>query len=476
MIEKLRIQNFKGWKDTGDLSLAPITVLFGGNSSGKSSIGQFLMMLKQTTESNDRSAGLQLGGTQRSIVDMGAWEDMIYGHIVSAKLAFEVQWTLPELLRIHNPLNDRKITGNKLRIESRIAKVEGKGSHTGHVRCLDFKYNLLHGESSVLSTRFLPSKSEYGKFEIKTTGMELLRNKGRAWHFPRPQRFYGFPQEVNAYHQNAQGLDDLALAVESLFQRVAYLGPLRAHPKRQYLWSGETPPDVGTEGENWMSAYLSSADRKISPGMGAKRARDARPFWEVIGRWLKEIGLVHDFEAKPVHQGAREYRVRVKVSPRAEWVSVTDVGFGVSQFMPVLVQCFYAPPNSVIVIEQPELHLHPAIQQNLADLFIEVIQSREDGKNRGIQLIIESHSEHFLGRLQRRIAEQKLSKSDVAAYFFSYNQAGRHEANPLEVDEFGNVHNWPPNFFGDSFGDIAERQKAGLERRKKLKRVGEVRG
>jgi predicted ATPase len=139
--------------------------------------------------------------------------------------------------------------------------------------------------------------------------------------------------------------------------------------------------------------------------------------------------------------------------------------------MPVLVECFYAPPHSVIVIEQPELHLHPAIQQNLADLFIEVIQSREDGENRGIQLIIESHSEHFLGRLQRRIAEEKLSQNDVAAYFFSQNQVGTHEAKPLEVDEFGNIRNWPPNFFGDSFGDVAGRQKAALERRKKLKNM-----
>jgi predicted ATPase len=471
MIEKLRIQNFKGWRDTGYLSLAPITVLFGGNSSGKSSIGQFLMMLKQTTESNDRTAGLQLGGSQRSIVDMGTWEEMIYGHKSSADLSFEIQWSLPQSLNINDPIKERDVMGNILSLESQIGQTEAKGHGAGFVRCKEFRYELSDGDQKVLSARFSPSKTESGKFEVKATGLELVRNKMRGWHFPRPQRFYGFPQEVNAYHQNAQGLEDLSLAVETLFQRIAYLGPLRDHPRRQYIWSGETPPDVGIEGENWMSAYLSSAGRMISPGMGRQKARNARPFWEVVGRWMKDIGLVHDFEAKPVGKGAREYHVRVKVSPRSEWVSVTDVGFGVSQFMPVLVECFYAPPHSVIVIEQPELHLHPAIQQNLADLFIEVIQSREDGENRGIQLIIESHSEHFLGRLQRRIAEEKLSQNDVAAYFFSQNQVGTHEAKPLEVDEFGNIRNWPPNFFGDSFGDVAGRQKAALERRKKLKNM-----
>lgn len=470
MITKLRIQNFKGWQDTGELPFAPITVLFGGNSSGKSSIGQFLMMLKQTTESNDRSAGLQLGGAQRSIVDMGTWEDMVYGHKAASTLSFDLQWKLPQPIVINDPIKDRDISGDALSLAAQIRQFEGEGNNASFIRCKEFRYGLRNSTDEVLAARFSPSTTETDKYKITVTGLDLVRNKGRGWRFPRPQRFYGFPQEVNAYHQNAQGLEDLSLAVETLFQRVSYLGPLRAHPRRQYIWSGDSPPDVGNEGENWLSAYLSSANRAISPGMGKNRALNAQPFWEIIGRWMKNIGLIHDFEAKPVAKGAREYRVRVKVNPRAEWVSVPDVGFGVSQFMPVLVQCFYAPTNSIVVIEQPELHLHPAVQQNLADLFIEVIQSREDGGKRNIQLIIESHSEHFLGRLQRRIAEEKICPDDVAAYFLSQDKAGKHEAKPLEVDSYGNIRNWPPNFFGDSFGDVVERQKVGLERRKKLKK------
>jgi len=467
MFNKIRIRNFKGWKDTGDLPLAPITILFGTNSSGKSSIGQFLMMLKQTTESNDRVSGLQLGGGQRSIVDMGTWDEMIHAHKTGAELSFELEWSLPHVLHINDPIKDRDVYGDTLSLHSRIAQVESKNNAVGSIRCKEFQYILKDHNEQKVSARFSPSKKEPSKYEVHAEGIDLVRKKGRPWLFPRPQRFYGFPQEVGAYHQNAQSLEDLSFAVENLFQRVSYLGPLRAHPRRQYIWSGETPPDVGIEGENWLSAYLSSGDRAISPGMGAHKAKNAQPFFEVIGRWMKEIGLVHDFEARPVSKGAREYQAKVKVSPRGEWVSVPDVGFGVSQFMPVLVQCFYAPANSIIVIEQPELHLHPSVQQNLADLLIEVIRSRENGETRNIQLIIESHSEHFLTRLQRRIAEEKITPNEVAAYFFSQNQAGTHEVKTLEVDIFGNVLNWPPNFFGDAFGDIAERQKAGLDRRMK---------
>ncbi len=460
MITNLRIQNFKGWEDTGELRLAPITVLFGGNSSGKSSIGQFLMMLKQTTESSDRTAGLQLGGDRRSIVDMGTWDDMVHAHRSAAELSFDLGWTLPEPLALCDPIEDREVRGDHLSLAARIGQTPS-GEGAGFVRCRGFRYTLSEGGSDTLRAEYRPSAAGDGAFEVAATGLDLVRAERRPSRFPPPHRFYGFPQEVSAYHRNAQDLDQLPLSVETLFQRTSYLGPVRASPRRQYIWSGETPPDVGSEGENWLSAYLSSADRRIGP--------EATPFQEVAGRWLEEIGLVHGFQAQPVAKGAREYRARVKTGPRSEWVSIPDAGFGVSQFMPVLVQCLYAPAHSIVVVEQPELHLHPAVQQNLADLFVEVVQSRENGRERQIQLIVESHSEHFLGRLQRRIAEERIAADDVAAYFLSQSPSGAQVATPLEVDPFGNIRNWPRNFFGDAFGDAAERQRAGLLRRRQSK-------
>ena len=100
-------------------------------------------------------------------------------------------------------------------------------------------------------------------------------------------------------------------------------------------------------------------------------------------------------------------------------------------------------------IEQPELHLHPRAQAHLADLFIEVLTLREGGKERGIQLIIETHSEHFLYRLQRRIAEcqaeHPISSSKVAAYF-AHSTGSESTLEALRLDEYGNIANWPEDF------------------------------
>ena len=96
-------------------------------------------------------------------------------------------------------------------------------------------------------------------------------------------------------------------------------------------------------------------------------------------------------------------------------MELPDIGFGISQVLPVLVQCDYAPEGSIILIDQPEVHLHPYAQSALADVMIDVI------KKRNIQLVIETHSEHFLRRLQRRIAEDELSQDKVSAYFANIN-------------------------------------------------------
>jgi len=185
----------------------------------------------------------------------------------------------------------------------------------------------------------------------------------------------------------------------------------------------------------------------------------------MIARWLKEMGLIESFEVNLIARGRRDYEVLVKTHNAKEKVNITDVGFGVSQILPVLVQSFYAPVGSTIIMEQPEIHLHPSVQAALADLFIEAIKAREKGEDRNIQLLIESHSEHFLRRLQRRIAEEKIKPSDTAIYFCQANTSGS-SIQPLNVDDFGNIRNWPENFFGDEMSDLAATTEAAILRQR----------
>ena len=457
MLEYLRIRKFKGWKDTGAIRMAPITLFFGANSSGKSSIGQFLLMLKQTIELPDRKAVFFPGG-KNSAVQLGSYREMVFGRDPDNRISFEYRWSLPESLKIADPLSGQEFSGDALVFEAEVGS--GKGARRS--LALDrLTYELMAGDEAALAIGMTRKPNARSKYEVEAESYGLVRKRGRGWAPGAPVRFYGFPDEVVAYHQNADFVQDLNLRHEQLFQSLFYLGPLRTRAERLYSWAGVEPESVGYAGENTIAAILAARDRRISSGYRLW----TMPFEKIIALKLKEMGLIEEFRVKPISKQRQEYEVGVRTKGSRDWVDLPDVGFGISQVLPVLVQCFYAPPGSIVFMEQPEIHLHPRAQSALADVMIDVIKSREDGADRNIQLIVETHSEHFLRRLQRRIAEKKVSQEKVSAYFANVSKAPA-TLEALELDVFGNVLNWPEHFFGDEMSDIAEQAKAALKRRK----------
>jgi hypothetical protein len=306
----------------------------------------------------------------------------------------------------------------------------------------------------------MKSKQEKSnKYNLSSSGFNFVRKKQRAWPLPSPVKFYGFPDQVNLYYQNAGFLSDLQLELVQMLKQVHYLGPLREFPKRYYTSKGTVPSDLGPKGEFVVDAILASREKEpyISRGRGR---RGKQSLEERIAHWLKELGLIHSFRVEPIGIGSSLYEVKVKRGPNSSEVLITDVGFGVSQILPVLVMCYYVPEGSTILLEQPEIHLHPSVQMKLADVFIDV------AKNRNVQVILESHSEHLLNRLQRRLAEKLVTKDDVALYFCDFGAEGS-KLNKLDIDLLGNILNWPVDFFGDQFGEVAARQKAQLEQQSK---------
>ena len=247
---------------------------------------------------------------------------------------------------------------------------------------------------------------------------------------------------------------------DSLF----YLGPLREPPKREYHWSGSSPDDVGQRGERAVDAILAATrDEKTRTLKPRAQGVPKIAFQEIIAQWLRKLRLISEFKLDEIAPGTNLYRAMVKTSSSSAATALTDVGFGVSQVLPALVLLYYVPEYSTVLMEQPEIHLHPAVQSDLADLMLNV------AKVRNVQIVVESHSEHLLRRLQRRVAEQKASSEDVKLYFVSSEQ-GKTRASDLHLNEYGEIESWPDEFFGDEMGEIAATVEAGLKR--KMERSG----
>ncbi|HBK55129.1 MAG TPA: DUF3696 domain-containing protein [Xanthomonadales bacterium] len=450
MLTELQIRNFKAWRDTGLLRLAPLTVIFGTNSSGKSSLGHLLMALKQTAQLADRRRALHLGD-ENSAIDLGTFRDCLHGHDLRRKLEFSLSWRLEPRLTVNDPLNrEQSYQGNELRLSSGIRADRQEQPVTDA-----FRYELIDQGETRLDIKHTAET-------LECRPLRLIHAQGRKWPVEPPEKFYRFADRTLLRYQNADFLADFALRTEQMLEGIYFLGPLRAPPKRIYPWAGDTPSDVGADGRFAVAALLAATEQNRRLNRGHKR-RITR-FDAFIAGWLKVLGVIESFVVRPVAKGRKEYEVLVKTHPKAEEVRLTDVGFGVSQVLPALVQAFYAPAGSTVWMEQPEIHLHPMAQSNLADVFISAVQSYEEGKPRKAQLIVETHSEHFLTRLQRRVAEGVITVSDVAIYFVNRNGVAA-ELEELRLDEFGEIENWPENFFGDEMGDISERVLAGSRRR-----------
>lgn len=452
MFTKLKFQNFKSWQDTGDIKLAPITGFFGSNSSGKSSILQFLLLLKQTVESTDRQRVLQTGD-ERSYVDVGTFYDISYRHIIPNVINFSLAWDLPKTLNILNPegAEDNILFSiNKLEFSSKINLGQDQ------ISVEEFSYKFEYQTESINFEIKQKQPSNTPEYTLKAKGFKPKRVKGRVWPLPEPIKHYGFPDQASGYYQNTGFLSDFSLAYEQAFQQTYYLGPLREYPKRIYPWAGEKPQDVGRRGELAIPALLAS--RKL-PKIRLSQRRTVS-LQERVALWLKDLNLIDSFNVQAIGKNRKDYEVRVKRTLGSSEVLITDVGFGVSQVLPVLVLCYYAPEGSTVILEQPEIHLHPSVQAGLADVFIDAI------KTRNIQIIVESHSEHLLRRLQRRIAEEKdgLTHEDINLYFCNSQPDGQSSITPLEIDLFGNITNWPDNFFGDEMGDLMAMTEAAMKR------------
>ena len=439
MFRRFRIKSFKTWGEQlweEGVELAPITVLLGPNSAGKTSLLQLPLLLKQTFESGDRQLDLNLGGQPTDLVDLGGYQDVVHGHDTKAGLGLAFEW---------------RAASARARQVARLDRVD-----------FEVTYRFSAGAPAVDSLRYADGPDEYraqrqsrGGYLLSAPGYEapLIGNRPDARRAFRPERSVALPAEAIA-ELGAAGarVQDLSLAATRAVGAISYLGPLRERPARSYQWTGVTPGILGTRGEDAVPALLASANsrKKRKPDEEGGRG------WLVdeVSRWLRRMGVADGLE---LERHGRSRHFEVMVTTGGARANVLDVGFGISQVLPMLVLAHFVRRGTTILAEQPEIHLHPRAQVGLAELFATVSRQRE------VQFILETHSEHLFRRLQVLVALGTLAPDDCRLYFIE-RQGGYASLRRLEMDPFGRIANWPEHFFGDAVGETERQMRAMLQR------------
>ena len=443
MLTKLRIVNFKCLKDTGELDIRPLTFLVGPNSSGKSSVLQILLMLRQTVDSIDTENALT---PNDGWVKLGAYSEFVFGQDTKRELGVEL-W-FDQLNGMDQDTQGSSRTKFSFRYNQRTTQVglyraemkldtegasvlatwsRGRRGYTGKIVQERQGEHLTLGPIDVVPKKFY----QLGTTPTMKQEVRTVRQMRRILGKPLPEGgAFSFGYAAGYFEGVCYFL---AQILERMITQIVYLGPLRQRPERSYGISGRAPMDVGTSGE-----------RTAEVLWYATRTRESREkLLTAVDTWLKRFNIALEVRMKRLGRSSQYSLLFVDPSSGLN-ISLADVGFGASQVLPVIVQGFYSNPGSLLLIEQPEIHLHPKAQATLGHLLVEIAKKGDR------RLIVESHSDHVLGRVQRCIAEEEISADDVAIYYFEPTPDGTN-IHHIKLDEYGQFENFPEGFFEESF-------------------------
>ena len=444
MLRRIGLQNFKSWREL-DIELAPITLLFGANSSGKTAILQSLLMLKQTARGVDPGQHINFGGTDRDYVNLGSYHDVVYRHDQDSNFGVRLAWDTPGTSYSVGQEGKAKVQRDLKSLTLDVSWGIDEFIYVEKIR-----YDLEMEDSADESVEM--RREGPNEYKVETSVAGQTRKPDFAMH---PSYSYIFGRGFfGSEEADRAGLWFPNSSFEDMVDHIQYMGPLRLRPQRRYPLTGVKPEVIEPDGANTIQALIASV-------------RGDRKLFSHVARFLKALGLVEEFTFRPIDHEERVYVAIATIGGVKN--SLTDVGFGVSQVLPVVTMLLSAPEKSIILIEQPELHLHPNAQAALADLMLFAAETRN------LQLIVESHSEHIVRRLQRRIAEASpaFATPDNVKMYYCQPGDGGSTIEEVDVDRFGQISNWPEKFMGDISGDLHTMLKAALERRsQELESVG----
>lgn len=440
MLTHLKLENFKIWRSTGPIRLAPITLLLGTNSSGKSSLIQSLLLIRQTVKGDDPNLDLNLGNPDAGdSVTLGQFKDLLCRHSAASES------TLATQVGIEFRWSEHGAADGSTLFSARYNKGEAGSAELAYLRLGK------DGQGFSVQRR----KPGIYRLSLATQAKSL----GQSADF-RPQRSFAFSAStLNKLGAQGELIKPIGPALLEELGRIIYLGPVRRLAQRDYVWAGRMPAHIGDDGARAVDVLIASGvARQLAKKRKQALPEEAQLFEETI-HWLKEMNLADGLSIRALGRSAR-YELLIENDGQAS--NLKDVGVGVSQVLPVIVAALFAHPGHIVIVEEPESHLHPLAQSKLAELFAEI------SKERNVQFIVETHSEHLFRRMQTLMAKQQVSTSEAAMYFVE--RAGKSaKLRTLELDDYGRVKNWPEAFFGDALGETREQARLMFERQQAAK-------
>lgn len=443
MLTRIKLKNFRAFREEIDVRIRPITILIGRNSAGKSTLIKFLLMLQQSLES---SAG-DFFATEGRHVSLGTFSDLknSLSRSNSFKFTLEIKTNdLPEpvIQQISEELKQSKPVTS---LEGNVTDLNIRLTTSSTIVAQD----PLKVETSIRVDSTLPAEEStaelcvfgsipYGKstnakhtVTCKIGGKKVLKKEENNI---RRTRFLCFPLPNNPVEIIKSAFDNLYLdGIRHEIISMRHLSPVREESERSVILGSPPADDVGHRGEYAMPHLQRLLDEEGEKANFMLKHIESVVDIEDVKFEPKVKGFIPEFRAKNKLTGAEAY--------------LADFGFGVSQCIPIFVQGALLNKGQLLIVEQPEAQIHPAAQLEMGSFFADL------WKERGVPCLIETHSENIILRLRKLIAKGELASEDVTIAYFHIDKNEKKEnivrVTNLSIDSKGVLEKGlPMSFFG----------------------------
>ncbi|MEU6646938.1 AAA family ATPase [Saccharomonospora sp. NPDC046836] len=423
---RLSVSGYKAIRGEVELDIAPLTLISGTNSSGKSSFMQPFLMLKQTVEAQFDPGALLIHGPN---VQLTSW---LQG-LNRGKSRTDISNTLGIKIRI----GDASVRNVYTYSSTSGLNLEESEYHNGGI-AVKIGSNISSGN---LSNRFPEEFLEEQRRRWAAYDSETAEGNFRLIAFRNNCFLDASPERRSVLGLVGQlGLGPREYA--RFLREIIHVPGLRGNPERTYNSSVAGLSYPGT-----MESYVASVIHKWGSSDGSGKQKLA-----ALSDDLRHLGLTWKVKAQRIDDVRLELLVGRMPSAQAgganDLVSIADVGFGVSQTLPILVALHAARTNQIVYIEQPETHLHPKAQTRLGEVLVAAAK-------RGVRVVVETHSSLLLRAVQTSIAKGEISPDHVSLNWFSRDsETGFTKVDKAEIDSVGRFGGWPVDF--DEVADEAD--------------------
>ncbi len=427
----LRLKNFKCFADTGPLRLAPMTLIFGRNNSGKSSLLQSLILLRQAMGAPSFGPRLNLAGP---LYAAGSYADLVHLHDQSLALSISVDLSWPQA----EP-DDPKIPSH--------AQVTldflGEDPQPPRLSSLSISFP---DPAKTLDLR-VKEGEEGAPYNLWIGGRDLGNENKADFRFPvngllpligKEQVRSGQSLDLRSRRATARTaarwtLNNMTVLLEGIHVVSAFRPP----PMRRYEFQGAPAPGADATGRYVIDALIQNA---------IQNGKDKGVLLTEVNVWLQRLARIELMPLLPLDQAGKLYELKLRDMDSGRWANFADVGYGIGQALPVIVEGLRTPPGGTFIVQEPEIHLHPDAQLAMADFLVHLMRN-------GRQVIAETHSEHLLLRVRRKIlagAQQGILPEHLNIILVDKDEGPASRAAQLPIDELGQVAHWPSGFLQEA--------------------------